>query len=132
MATDRLPRLSIWNPKSRFGVPSDDFGGRVMPRQLSPRSGSTFTTSAPKSASTAPALGAATKLVTSTTRTSDNGELIATPRGPHRTAPDRRRLPDECRSWRPPPDRSRDLRRITTSTEPTLPDPVHPTVLRLT
>ena len=73
MAIERLPRLSMWNEWSMSGAP---FALRAMLRTTSPVSGSTLTTSAPMSASTAPALGAAIQLEISTTRTPSSGPIV--------------------------------------------------------
>ena len=63
----------MWNEWSMSGAP---LALRDMLRTTSPVSGSTLTTSAPMSASTAPALGAAIQLEISTTRTPSNGPTV--------------------------------------------------------
>src|SRR6185312_14833953 len=73
----RLPRLSTVNEASMSGESGWSRARRLMPRAMSPVIGSTLITSAPMSASTAPAPGAAIQLVSSTTRTPSSGPTLA-------------------------------------------------------
>src|SRR5262249_24801362 len=75
--TLRLPRLS--SSKGGFAGSSAPATVRYKPRKGSPSGGSIFTTSAPQSASTAPADGPATHNPSSTTRIPVNGPDMTLP-----------------------------------------------------
>src|SRR6185295_15935918 len=66
----RLPRLSDWKYLPSFGTTA------ALLRRASPSSGSTFTTSAPKSESAIPAKGPATICENSSTRTPARGPAV--------------------------------------------------------
>ena len=60
-------------------MPAGTLGGRIMPRAASPLRDSTLMTSAPRSAMTAAAHGAAIQVLTSTTLTPASGATMASP-----------------------------------------------------
>ena len=76
IAIDLFPRFDTSNWKSKPFLSSETFAGRPMSRIGSPFKGSILITSAPRSASMAPALGEAIQLSISITNKSSKGKII--------------------------------------------------------